>query len=113
MRIVHRFPRAGAALFALALLVSLARPAVRAQQAPAQLPPLDAQAVLPIDPAIRTGTLPNGLKYYIRRNGRPEKRVSLRLAVKIRVDRGSRRSAGPCAPYRAHGVQRERPLQAG
>jgi len=35
-----------------------------------------------MDPAIRTGTLPNGLKYFIRRNGRPEKRVSLRLAVK-------------------------------
>jgi zinc protease len=39
-------------------------------------------AVLPLDAAIKTGTLPNGLKFYIRKNGRPEKRVSLRLAVK-------------------------------
>ncbi|MGH8432739.1 MAG: M16 family metallopeptidase, partial [Solimonas sp.] len=28
------------------------------------------------------GTLPNGLRYYIRKNGRPEKRVSMQLAVK-------------------------------
>ena len=39
-------------------------------------------AALPLDTAIKTGTLPNGLKFYIRKNGRPEKRVSLRLAVK-------------------------------
>ena len=39
-------------------------------------------AVLPLDAAIKTGALPNGLKYFIRKNGRPAKRVSLRLAVK-------------------------------
>src|SRR6478736_9561415 len=39
-------------------------------------------AVLPLDAAIKTGTLPNGLKFYIRKNARPEKRVSLRLVVK-------------------------------
>ena len=37
--------------------------------------------LLPLDPAIRTGTLPNGLKYFIKQNGRPAKRASLRLAV--------------------------------
>ena len=36
----------------------------------------------PFDAAVTTGTLPNGLTYYIRRNTRPEKRVSLQLAVK-------------------------------
>jgi zinc protease len=84
MRIFYRSSRAAVALFALALLVPLTRPVVRAQapQAPAQQPAIDPQAVLPLDPAIRTGTLPNGLKYFIRRNARPEKRVSLRLAVK-------------------------------
>jgi zinc protease len=45
---------------------------------PAQ--PLD--QVIPFDSAVRTGTLPNGLKYYIRHNGRPEKRVAMQLAVK-------------------------------
>src|SRR4029078_2554112 len=37
---------------------------------------------LPFDPAVRTGTLPNGLKYFIRKNSRPANRVLLRLAVK-------------------------------
>src|SRR5882762_9296204 len=40
------------------------------------------QDVIPLDKAIRTATLPNGLKYYVRQNSRPAKRVSLRLAVK-------------------------------
>src|SRR5437899_1727015 len=38
--------------------------------------------VIPFDKAVRTATLPNGLKYFVRQNGRPAKRVSLRLAVK-------------------------------
>ena len=42
----------------------------------------DLSAPLPLDPAIRTGTLPNGFTYLIRRNGLPEKRAFLRLAVK-------------------------------
>src|SRR5882757_11570708 len=74
-----RFSRVLATFFALALLVSAATLTALAQQ---NAPPIEAQAVLPLDPAIRAGTLPNGLKYFIRRNGRPEKRVSLRLAVK-------------------------------
>ena len=37
---------------------------------------------LPFDAAVRTGTLPNGLRYFIRQNGRPANRVALRLAVK-------------------------------
>jgi zinc protease len=37
---------------------------------------------MPFDAAVRTATLPNGLKYFVRQNARPAKRVSLRLAVK-------------------------------
>jgi zinc protease len=36
---------------------------------------------VPNDPAVRTGTLPNGLRYYVRANGRPEQRAALRLVV--------------------------------
>lgn len=36
---------------------------------------------IPIDPDIRMGTLPNGLRYYIRKNAKPENRAELRLAV--------------------------------
>ena len=41
----------------------------------------DLKAPLPVDSSVRTGTLPNGLKFFIRRNPRPEDRVLLRLAV--------------------------------
>jgi len=39
------------------------------------------EETLPMDPAVRSGVLPNGLTYYIRKNLKPEKRVELRLAV--------------------------------
>src|SRR5450432_1725920 len=36
---------------------------------------------LPVDPAVTIGVLPNGLRYYIRVNHRPENRAELRLVV--------------------------------
>jgi zinc protease len=36
---------------------------------------------VPLDPAVKTGTLPNGLRYYIRKNPKPENKVELRLAL--------------------------------
>ena len=42
----------------------------------------DLAAPLPLDPAIRKGTLPNGLTYLIRENPRPQNRAMLRLVVK-------------------------------
>jgi zinc protease len=36
---------------------------------------------LPVDSAVRTGSLDNGLRYYIRSNNRPGAQVSLRLAI--------------------------------
>ena len=36
---------------------------------------------VPTDPAVRAGRLPNGFRYYVRRNARPEQRVELRLVV--------------------------------
>ena len=39
-------------------------------------------APLALDPAIRTGTLANGLTFFIRQNAQPENRAALRLAVK-------------------------------
>lgn len=51
-------------------------------QQPAEAPAVDLQSPLPFDPEVRTGTLANGLTFYIRHNGRPAERVLLRLAVK-------------------------------
>ncbi len=41
----------------------------------------DLQSTLLLDPAVRTGQLSNGMRYYIRKNSRPEKRAEFRLAV--------------------------------
>ena len=42
---------------------------------------IEINAPIPIDPKIRIGTLTNGMKYYIRKNSKPEQRAELRLAV--------------------------------
>src|ERR1700686_3622846 len=36
---------------------------------------------VPVDPLITVGTLPNGLRYYIRANKQPQARAELRLVV--------------------------------
>lgn len=36
---------------------------------------------VPFDPSVKTGVLSNGIKYYIKKNGKPEKRCELRLAL--------------------------------
>ncbi|HEU4989149.1 MAG TPA: insulinase family protein, partial [Gemmatimonadaceae bacterium] len=45
------------------------------------LPAAAQQAAIPVDSAVTVGTLPNGLRYYIRVNHKPEKRAELRLVV--------------------------------
>jgi len=66
--------RLRAATFALAC-ISFA-------SASGQLPTIGApNSPLPFDPAVTVGTLSNGMRYYIRENGKPEKRAELRLVV--------------------------------
>src|SRR5688500_418498 len=38
-------------------------------------------APIPVDSNVKIGKLENGLTYYIRKNGKPEKKVELRLAI--------------------------------
>src|SRR5579872_4953532 len=74
--------RARMKLTALLSAIALAGGLTLAQQPPAttaQNAPLS-QAV-PVDPLITVGTLPNGLRYYIRANVQPQGRAELRLAV--------------------------------
>lgn len=59
--------------FFLVLLCTLS--AVFAQEA------TDFKLPVPNDPAVRVGKLPNGMTYYLRNNGKPAKRVEMRLAV--------------------------------
>ena len=64
-----------------------ASPAAAAQRVaaqPAAVEPASPTPVtrrLPVDPAVTTGELPNGLRYYIRENSEPRDRAFLRLAV--------------------------------
>jgi zinc protease len=81
-------PRAGSRTLwpATSLAACLATPlALPAQSAPvrpaAAVDSFAAAARLPLDPAVRLGALPNGLRYYVRRNARPEQRAELRLVV--------------------------------
>ena len=69
-----RFP---ARLARLAALLALAAPLA----APASAQPMAPDQALPFDPAVRQGTLDNGLRYYVRANTEPEGRAELRLAV--------------------------------
>ena len=50
-------------------------------QAFAQVPPEILATQIDLDPQVRTGKLPNGLRYYVLKNSKPEKRMELRLAV--------------------------------
>jgi zinc protease len=60
-------------VFTLLLLASLVAPTATSGA--------QANAPLPADTAVLRGRLPNGLRYLIRRNGKPEKRAELRLVV--------------------------------
>jgi zinc protease len=71
-------PLVARALALSALLVPLA-PLSAPSQAAARSAP--AGETLPTDPAVRVGTLANGLRYYIRANAEPRARAELRLVV--------------------------------
>lgn len=77
-------------LVVLGLVLLVAMPLAAAQEAARQesrqVPatgiqlPSETQRI-PVDPAITVGRLPNGLRYYVRRNPRPANRAELRLVV--------------------------------
>jgi zinc protease len=71
------------ALFLSIVLVGPWGAGARGQLAPnpALSTPLDQP--VPVDPRITVGYLQNGLRYYIRANGRPSRRAELRLAVNV------------------------------
>ncbi len=72
------------AALCLALLVA-ALGIVSAQDRPAPAPPqsIALDQPVPVDPRITIGYLPNGLRYYVRANGRPSQRAELRLVVNV------------------------------
>lgn len=77
MTVVRRW---GAAVLLSVLVSGLVF--VSAQAQPPAQDPFPPDAPIPFDSAVRRGTLPNGLAYYVRQNARPASRLLLRLAVK-------------------------------
>ena len=71
-----------AAATALWLCTFMAAPALAAPERGATAGPI---SDLPADPAVRSGVLPNGMRYQIMRNATPPRNASLRL----RIDAGS------------------------
>ncbi len=76
--------------FCLALAFLAVTAVASAAQAPSGQPDTSAASVasyalsqtMPVDPDVLVGTLPNGLRYYVRANGKPAHRAELRLVVK-------------------------------
>jgi zinc protease len=73
---------------AVALVVAAAAP-VAAQTVPAGRETSAASVAsyalsqqMPVDPEVAVGTLPNGLRYYVRANAKPARRAEMRLVVK-------------------------------
>ncbi len=65
-----------AAIATTAVIVGAQTPAIPPNVVAAKL-----DDAVPVDPQITVGTLPNGLRYYIRLNRQPQGRAELRLAV--------------------------------
>ncbi|HEY6195281.1 MAG TPA: insulinase family protein [Candidatus Eisenbacteria bacterium] len=76
---LHRFlSRAPRLALTLAASLVLLAPLARAQGAPPSL-----TDSLRWDPTVRRGVLPNGIRWFVKKNVKPEDRVSLRLAVPV------------------------------
>src|SRR5512142_2794686 len=75
---------------AVALAGIVAASAIASAQTPAAGRETSAESVasyalsqpMPVDPEVLVGTLPNGLRYYVRANAKPAQRAELRLVVK-------------------------------
>src|SRR5262245_25490837 len=85
-----KFPRLRlAGRFLFVAVTAAAVPVASAQTPlPAREPPAASVAnyalsqTMPVDPEVLVGALPNGLRFYVRPNGRPAKQAELRLVVK-------------------------------
>jgi zinc protease len=77
MRIINKF-----LTYSVALVIAVSG-VVNAQPQSAKSKVSPTSEVIPMDPAVRIGKLPNGFTYYIRKNVEPKNRVTLYLANKI------------------------------
>src|SRR5207253_3381009 len=69
-------------LLAAAVVLATSLFAIGQQPSTSSTQSLALTAPMPVDPEITIGKFANGMRYYIRRNKKPEKRAELRLVVK-------------------------------
>src|SRR2546425_1779953 len=69
-------------LLAAAVVLATCLSGLAQQPATTSTQSLALTAPMPVDPEISIGKFANGMRYYIRRNKKPEKRAELRLVVK-------------------------------
>src|SRR5512133_3085036 len=67
---------------AAAIVTSAQAPAARPETTAASVASYALPQQMPVDPEVVVGTLPNGLRYYVRANAKPARRAELRLVVK-------------------------------
>jgi zinc protease len=67
---------------AVGLAASAQTPAAGRETSAASVGSYTLSQPMPVDPEAVTGALPNGLRYYVRANNKPEHRAELRLVVK-------------------------------
>ena len=81
-------PRVRTALCSVAVLLLTAHTALPQQTLPghdvsaASVQSYTLSQQMPVDPEVSLGTLPNGVRYYVRANAKPARRAELRLVVK-------------------------------
>ncbi len=69
-------------LAAAGLIASAQTPSARRETSAASVASYGLSDQMPVDPEVVVGTLPNGLRYYVRANGKPGRQAELRLVVK-------------------------------
>jgi zinc protease len=70
MRTINKFLSYSVALVIAVSGIVNAQPKTKSKVSPSS-------EVIPLDPTVRTGKLPNGFTYYIRKNVEPKNRVTL------------------------------------
>jgi zinc protease len=73
--------RARLAIIVATLVAALALASGQQSAIPPAVRAATLDQTVPVDPLITVGTLPNGMRYYIRENRQPQARAELRLAV--------------------------------
>ncbi len=74
--------RALTALLAAAVVASAQTPTAGQDTSAASVAAYGLAQQMPVDPHVAFGTLPNGLRYYVRANAKPARRAELRLVVR-------------------------------